>query len=125
MEKGIKINGRPYNAGAYCEVVHAVPRSASAEADAPRFYSVVKIHSFYVVACGSGLDRSEEVFISVEDVEVVGKYRSLYVRQRPADGAPEPPTRIIHVDGVVRKIHFVPHFSQDDMECGVPVWDAK
>lgn len=125
MDKGISINGRPYCAGNFCEIVSRVPRGSAAEADAPRFLSVGEIDCFFVVSCGVGYDRSDEVFISVWAVNVLEKQRSLYVRARPAEDDPKPPAKIIHVDSVVRRIHFVPHFSQAGLECGIPVWNAK
>lgn len=123
MDKGVTINGRPYQAGNFCEIVSSIPRSA--QADDPRFIAIAEIDCFFVLSCGVGCDRSDEVFISVWVVNVLEKQRSLYIRARPAEDEPKPPAKIIHVDSVTRRIHFVPHFSQAGLECGIPVWDAK
>ena len=125
MDKGVSINGRSYHKGVFCEVVQRIPRSQSAAANAPRFFCVGVIDLFYVVKCGTGTAMPDEVFVVVREVEVLGKYRSLYIRKRPTEDDPPLPVRIIHVDSITRRIHFVPHFSDADKECGIPVWDAK
>ena len=126
MERGVMINGRRYAKGCFVEVVHPIPRARRGEnANDPRFFSVVVIDGFYRVSCGRGVDACDELFVAVRSVEIVSKYRSLYIRKRPAEGEPQPALKIIHVDSIVRRIHFVPHFSDESLQCGIGVWDAQ
>lgn len=126
MTSGVYLNGRMYSRGDDVELSTHVPRQQPNLAGEPTTMRMARIDHFYVVPCGH--EGARVVFVAVILFESGGPMvRSLHVRIRAhvAAALTQQALTVVHVDSIQRKLHFVPHHNCDELEYGIPVWQAK
>lgn len=134
MIYGAKLNGRPYEQG--CTVTY-LPRvrvrgnviGVGGRAGSSMSTKVAVINMFYIFDTGA-------ILVDITDLPVIERCRSILVVRRYKaeylDGFKRiqalinsPDRTLIYIDSITAKAHTAPHFTQDDLTCIIPMWDAR
>jgi hypothetical protein len=119
MSAGVKINGRPYDAGSHCEISSPIRRGDSERAGDASTFKVATIHVFYSLH----IDDEEIVFMEVSTHTRKDKHKDIHIVKK----RPKARTRIYSVDIIRKKLKFVSHWNAEitDLVCAIPMWDAS
>jgi len=126
----IRINGRPYRHGDYCEFALHVGRSRPERATTPESRGLGVIQGFYLVPCGR--QKINNVVVDVlplpAHMETDGYHRLSVNANRPRDHTR---TRMLHVDSITYKLHKVPQplvpggEEDDDLFYFIRIWESR
>ena len=139
MIGGVHLNGRLYKQSDMCEYLPRVPRSNIVRGSSDSF-RVGFINMFYTFEDTSLRLPKLDVFVSVTDVPVRGRERSLYlvdnihgqrgVKEKFNFVHDSSRHTLLHIDAITAKVLVVPHFNPDPeirsrLMVAIPMWYAR
>ena len=114
MTAGVTINGRKFWAGSHCEFALSVSRARPHEANSPSKFKVGTVDAFYVVRYG---ERRVDVFVKLQVHTTHSVEGDIY--QLHDTELSQLDTTYLHVDRLTYKVKRAPHWTDDNLWCGI------
>ena len=127
----VRINGRPYRHGDYCEFAFHVRRTMSGRAGSTAYRGVGLIKAFYSVNTGHASNPTSHTLVNIIELPAEMQSTGMHLLRLDEDGGSGGSDRMIHIDNIVFKLHRVPQPLEPGVEddggrfyC-LRIWEAR
>ena len=127
----VRINGRPYRHGDYCEFAFHVRRTMSGRAGSTAYRGIGLIKAFYSVNTGHASNPTSHTLVNIIELPAEMHSTGMHLLRLDEDGGSGGSDRMIHIDNIVFKLHRVPQPLEPGVEddggrfyC-LRIWEAR
>ena len=127
MTAGIKINGRAFSSGSHWLYVDRIRQQRPDAADDSSSYHVGTVDKFFTLQYKkrAGAARTQTlVFAAIVEQTVQARVEGMFIIRSHAEGELAAVTAYINIDHITHKVKQHPHWTDERLWIGLPVFES-